>query len=106
MYRTHLSWRWMRTRRTNVIGVIGIAVGVGALIMILSIMTGFLEQSKKTLRGGLSDLSIEPLFLPLKGGGKVPTDPASALDIVRAHSSCGTASWAKVAAMQPFRLCA
>jgi lipoprotein-releasing system permease protein len=97
MYRTHLSWRWMRTRRTNVIGVIGIAVGVGALIMILSIMTGFLEQSKKTLRGGLSDLSIEPLFLPLKGGGKVPTDPASALDIVRADprvsAACAQLVW-------------
>lgn len=97
MYRSHLSWRWMRTRRTNVIGVIGIAVGVGALIMILSIMTGFLEQSKKTLRGGLSDLSIEPLFLPLEGGAKVPAEPKLVLDAVRADprtsAACAQLVW-------------
>lgn len=97
MYRSHLSWRWMRTRRTNVIGVIGIAVGVGALIMILSIMTGFLEQSKKTLRGGLSDLSIEPLFLPLEGGAKVPAEPKPVLDAVRADprtsAACAQLVW-------------
>jgi len=38
MYRFFLSWRYMRARRTNVIGIIGICVGVGALILILSIM--------------------------------------------------------------------
>ena len=48
MYKTFLSWRYMRARRTNLIGVIGICVGVGALIMILSIMTGFLEEVGRT----------------------------------------------------------
>ncbi|MFN9785574.1 MAG: FtsX-like permease family protein [Planctomycetia bacterium] len=97
MYRSFLSWRWMRTRKTNIIGVVGIAVGVGALIMILSIMTGFLEQSKKTLRGGLSDLSVEPLFLPLEGGALPPLDPRPVLDVVRAdprvEAACAQLVW-------------
>jgi ABC-type lipoprotein release transport system permease subunit len=100
MYRSFLSWRWMRTRKTNIIGVVGIAVGVGALIMILSIMTGFLEQSKKTLRGGLSDLSVEPLFLPLEGGALTPASRR------RARNWFGTGSSARAAATPPSARCA
>ena len=61
MYRTFLSWRYLRVRRTNYIGIIGIFVGVGALILILSIMAGFLAESRKSVRGSLSDIIIEPV---------------------------------------------
>ena len=60
MFRSFLSWRYLRRRRTNLIGIVGIAVAVGALILILSIMTGFLEQTRSTVRGSLSDLIITP----------------------------------------------
>ncbi|QDU84816.1 Lipoprotein-releasing system transmembrane protein LolC [Planctomycetes bacterium Pla163] len=60
MYRVFLSWRYLLTRRTNWIGVGGIFVAVGALILILSIMSGFLESSRAMLRGDLSDLAIAP----------------------------------------------
>ncbi len=63
MFRTFLSWRYLRHRRTNLIGIIGILVAVAALIMILSIMTGFLEQTKATVRGSLADIVIRPLTL-------------------------------------------
>ncbi|HVS18348.1 MAG TPA: FtsX-like permease family protein [Planctomycetota bacterium] len=58
MYRTFLSWRYMRARRTNWIGISGIFVGVGALILILSIMTGFLEETRDTMRGSLADMIL------------------------------------------------
>jgi ABC-type lipoprotein release transport system permease subunit len=60
MYRYFLSWRYLVTRRTNWIGVGGIFVAVGALILILSIMSGFLEQSRAMLRGDLADLVVTP----------------------------------------------
>lgn len=72
MYVRFLSWRYLMRRRINLIGVMGITVGVGALIMILSIMSGFLEESRKTVRGSLSDLIIEPSHLPLRDGTMLP----------------------------------
>lgn len=66
MYRTFLSWRYLKSRRTNLIGIVGIFIGVGALILILSIMTGFLEESRKSLRGSLSDL-IVTLYIGQQG---------------------------------------
>ncbi len=42
MYKIFLSRRYLLARRTNWIGIVGIFVGVGAMILILSIMTGFL----------------------------------------------------------------
>ena len=62
MYKSFLSWRYLRARRTNLIGITGIFVGVGALILILSIMAGFLDQSRKMIRGSLSDIVIQPRF--------------------------------------------
>jgi lipoprotein-releasing system permease protein len=72
MYRSFLAWRYLRRRRTNLIGVVGIFVAVAALIMILSIMSGFLEESRKTMRGSLSDLVV----LPYVNAGTAPADPA------------------------------
>ena len=95
MYKTFLSWRYMRARRTNWIGVVGICVGVGALIMILSIMTGFLEETKKSLRGGLSDILIEAVQMKNRRGA--PSDPAPLLAEVRADprvaGACAQMNW-------------
>ncbi len=85
MYKTFLSWRYLVTRRTNLIGTAGIAVAVGALIMILSIMTGFLEQTKAMVRGGLSDLIITPPAKNFDAPGSAATDfnPSALLSEVR-----------------------
>jgi lipoprotein-releasing system permease protein len=97
MYRFFLSWRYMRARRTNVIGIIGICVGVGALILILSIMSGFLDETRKTVRGSLSDLIIQPTELQSIGGSKAVNDPALILKAVRADSrveaACAELTW-------------
>jgi lipoprotein-releasing system permease protein len=97
VYRLFLSWRYLAARRTNVIGIVGIVVGVGALIMILSIMTGFLEETRKSVRGGLSDLIVEPVHVPSRAREAVPFDPAPILDAVRADprvaAACAQLTW-------------
>jgi lipoprotein-releasing system permease protein len=97
MYRTFLSWRYMRARRTNVIGIIGICVGVGALILILSIMAGFLDETRKTVRGSLSDLVIQPLELQHLDKSELSYDPARLLEVVRSDprvsAACAELTW-------------
>ena len=97
MYRAFLSWRYMRARRTNVIGIIGICVGVGALILILSIMSGFLNETRKTVRGSLSDIIIQPQDLQRFDGSELPYDPAPLLALVRKDprvaSACAQLTW-------------
>ncbi len=62
MFRSFISWRYLFARRTNLIGMVGILVAVAALILILSIMTGFLAESRKVVRGALSDVLIQPAW--------------------------------------------
>jgi len=89
VYRYFLSWRYMRQRRTNLIGIVGVFVAVGALILILSIMTGFLDQARKTLRGSLSDLIVLPVFGPQT---TCPRDPKPMLEALRADPRVAAAS--------------
>jgi len=85
MYRAFLSWRYLRARRANWIGIVGICVGVGAMILILSIMAGFLAENRKMVRGSLSDLVIQPIFgLPRADGRELPGEPEAILGLVRA----------------------
>ena len=86
MFRSFLSLRYLLARRTNLIGVIGILVGVGALIMILSIMTGFLDQTRRILRGSLSDIIVEPSFQWMGPTYPAQRDPrpGASLETIRA----------------------
>ncbi|MBK7641967.1 MAG: ABC transporter permease [Planctomycetes bacterium] len=97
MYKSFLSWRYLLRRPVNLIGIVGILVGVGALILILSIMSGFLEETRKTVRGSLSDLIIEPSNLPRRDSRTVPVDPARVLALVRADprvaGACAQLTW-------------
>lgn len=83
MYRSFLSWRYLVARRTNLIGIVGILVGVGALILILSIMTGFLEASRKTVRGSLSDVIVAPVLGEGWLGAPPPEEPEPLLAALR-----------------------
>lgn len=86
MFRTFLSWRYLISRRTNLIGIAGLFLGVAALILILSIMTGFLEESRTTIRGNLSDVVIEPHFGYRRDGKPVPRAPGGVLETLRQDS--------------------
>lgn len=90
MFRTFLSLRYLRARKASWIGIAGIFVAVAALVMILSIMSGFLAESRNTLRGNLADLVIQPGRNAHVVGedGKFrdrATDLDEMLEIVRAH---------------------
>jgi hypothetical protein len=76
MYRWFLSLRYLRARKTNLIGIGGLFVGVGALILILSIMTGFLEETRRSVRGSLSDLVVSPYF-GVRDDSSVPIEPVN-----------------------------
>ena len=85
MFRSFISWRYLLSRPTNLIGVVGIFVAVAALIMILSIMTGFLDESRKAVRGSLADVLIEPIFQSAFGRVEIPRAPEPLLAAVRAR---------------------
>ena len=106
MYVPFLSWRYLLRRRINLIGVMGITVGVGALIMILSIMTGFLEESRKTVRGSLSDVIIQPLHLPRRDGVTPPRSAEPLLEFLNTHpkvqSACAHLSWGGILSQTGF----
>ena len=92
MFRTFLSWRYLVARRTNLIGIVGIFVGVGALILILSIMTGFLEESRSAVRGSLSDVIVSPVLAQGLGGDEPPADPEALLEHLRSRPEVASAS--------------
>ncbi|MDP6839833.1 MAG: hypothetical protein QF724_12930, partial [Planctomycetota bacterium] len=96
MYRSFLARRYIRARRTNLIGIIGIFVAVSSLILILSIMSGFLEESRNTMRGSLSDLIIEPASMWLEDG-EDPRSPQELLNAVRSDQrvsgACAQLVW-------------
>jgi len=97
VYQSFLSWRFLTARRINWVGIIGVFVGVTALILILSIMSGFLEQQRRLVRGNLSHLVIEPSPLGHSGGAPLPYTADPLLSAVRADprvsSACAQLSW-------------
>ncbi len=83
MYRWFLSLRYLRARRTNWIGAAGITVAVAALVLILSIMSGFLQESRRHLRGNLGDMIVMPnQHHPLNSGLMPKTDEGELIQTV------------------------
>lgn len=90
MFRTFLSLRYLRARKTSWIGIAGIFVAVAALVMILSIMAGFLAETRRSVRGNLADLVIQPSVLSqvrLANGDRIPAkkDADGLVALVKAH---------------------
>jgi ABC-type lipoprotein release transport system permease subunit len=83
VYRSFLAWRYLVARRTNLIGIVGIFVAVAALILIVSIMTGFLDESRKAIRGSLSDVMVNPIALERFDGRTPPQEPERLLAVLR-----------------------
>ncbi len=59
MYKLFLSLRYLRAKKVLIFAVAGVAVGVMALIVVLSVMEGFDRQLRGWIRGALSDLIVE-----------------------------------------------
>ncbi len=88
-YELLLGWRYTRAGRTtrrngfisfiSGVSMLGIALGVAALIIVLSVMNGFQREVRDRMLGVVSHIEI---YGP--GGGALP-DPAQTLAQVRQH---------------------
>jgi lipoprotein-releasing system permease protein len=59
MYKTLLSWRYLRTRYIALASIISVTLGVATLIVVNSVMAGFTAEMHKRLHGILSDIVFE-----------------------------------------------
>ena len=64
MYRLFLALRYLRSRLVNLISVGGVMFGVAVLIAVVSIMDGFQDRVRTTVRGNLSHLIMIPAPQP------------------------------------------
>jgi lipoprotein-releasing system permease protein len=58
MYRYFIALRYLRSRRITYLSILGVAVGVSALIIVLAVMEGFQNDFKNRIRGVLSDVIV------------------------------------------------
>jgi len=58
LYRLILAFRYLRARKITYFSIVGVAVGVMALIVVLSVMEGFQRDFKGRIRGMLSDIML------------------------------------------------
>ena len=66
MYRYYLALRYLLSRPINLLGMIGVTLGVWALIMVVSIFSGFLKVFRSHVQSATSDVSV--LGIPLSTG--------------------------------------
>lgn len=59
MYKLLLSWRYLRTRFIALASIVSVTLGVATLIVVNSVMAGFVDQMQSRLHGILSDIEIE-----------------------------------------------
>lgn len=55
-----LGLRYLFRKRLSYLAMIAVAVSVGTLIVVMSVMTGFEKQLRSVVRGYLSDMTIQP----------------------------------------------
>lgn len=77
MYKLLLSWRYLRTRFIALASIISVTLGVATLIVVNSVMSGFVFEMKSRLHGILSDVEVAAPLL-----GQI-NDPAAHMQIIR-----------------------
>ncbi len=58
MYKLLLSWRYLRTRFIALASIVSVTLGVATMIVVNSVMAGFVSEMKSRLHGILSDVEI------------------------------------------------
>jgi lipoprotein-releasing system permease protein len=58
MYKLLLSWRYLRTRFIALASIVSVTLGVATLIVVNSVMAGFIDEMQCRLHGILSDVEI------------------------------------------------
>ncbi|HZM00329.1 MAG TPA: ABC transporter permease [Planctomycetota bacterium] len=61
MYRLFLAARYVLSRRVSYLGMVAIALAVGALIVVVSVMNGFLSETRTLVRGTTADVIVTPM---------------------------------------------
>jgi len=59
LYKLLVALRYLRSKRINFFSIGGVAVGVMVLIVVLSVMGGFIREMRTRIRGTLADIIIE-----------------------------------------------
>jgi lipoprotein-releasing system permease protein len=54
-----MAMRLLRARKINIISMLGVMLGLGAIIVVMSVMDGFQRELRDMIRGSLSDLIVE-----------------------------------------------
>jgi lipoprotein-releasing system permease protein len=62
MHKLFLSLRYLRTRKIIFLCVLGVVVGVAALIVVASVMEGFKNELRDRIRGFSAHLKVHPQF--------------------------------------------
>jgi lipoprotein-releasing system permease protein len=73
MFRLFLARRYLMARRVSWLAMGAIGIAVGALIVVVSVMNGFLEATRDIVRGTTADIIVQPTQDPA-GGYIVPRD--------------------------------
>jgi lipoprotein-releasing system permease protein len=58
-YRLTVALRLLRARKINLISIVGVMLGVGSIIVVMSVMDGFQMELRDMIRGTLSDVIVE-----------------------------------------------
>ncbi len=58
MYKLLLSWRYLKTRFIALASIVSVTLGVATLIVVNSVMSGFISEMQDRLHGILSDVEI------------------------------------------------
>ena len=61
MYKLFLAARYVLHRRVSYLGMAAIGVAVGALIVVVSVMNGFLSETRTLVRGTTADVIVTPM---------------------------------------------
>lgn len=61
MYRWFLAFRWLFTRPINLLGVLAITLGVWALIVVVSIFSGYIHEISRHLQSSTADMTAARL---------------------------------------------
>jgi lipoprotein-releasing system permease protein len=119
-YELHLAVRYLRVQRgrtflsvITIISVAGVAVGTAALVIALSLMTGFEEDMKQRILRGSGDLQVLDAGSPTFGDAARVLDRVRAVTGVRAaapvlytpamimNDSAGTPAYAEIQGIDP-----
>jgi ABC-type lipoprotein release transport system permease subunit len=73
MFRIFLARRYLLARRVSWLAMGSIGIAVGALIVVVSVMNGFLEATRDIVRGTTADVIVLPRQDPA-GGYIVPRE--------------------------------